>query len=228
MVTAYSLICACAICNGEFDDRDSARQVTFDAIPVRKLVGDAATLLFHTTPDGEDGPVVVASHRCICVRGLFALNEQLALMSKALKISQAEARKRFTLEEFELERQESTELNPEWSKIAWKTVSRDSVLKLLEESSAFVDDVVHPDEIESAITMPLPRLSAGNWKTLGSHPSLKAGVASGQLLFRILDLDVAKGRKYRYRVRLQFTDSADKGDRTGPWSDPGPVVAVEK
>jgi hypothetical protein len=214
-------------------DAEPKSKASFEGLPARRMIGDAALLRFVLSPEeGKAGPNRVVAKSCVCVRGIFPRNEQIALMAKTLKIDPKEARKQFELLDFQLERQEASTAKPDWKTIPWKDVPIKPASQLLTESTEFVPEVVHDEESDPVITMPLPKLSIGHWKTLATHPALKAGEPSGNSLFRFIDSDVSKGKIYRYRVRFEYADRDPEShisvaQRT-PWSDPTPEIKVDK
>lgn len=108
----------------------------------------------------------------IAVRGVFPLREQLIKFSKALNLSsESLAYPFFEIMDFTLERQTAVNGPDPWAG-EWQKVNVDLAKERLLEL-VFAQELLDPQTIDAAITMPLPERMTGRWKTsLASHPKV--------------------------------------------------------
>ena len=126
--------------------------------------------------------------------------------------------------DFELQRQEVSDLKDKTAKPEWGTISIRKAITILEWSVTFVPDPLPKTNADSVFTMPLPKRRVRDWsKELVVHPYFDKQAEHLKVRqFRFIDFDVRKEKHYRYRVRL--TVLIDKEKRTMPYSKPSAFV----
>lgn len=98
----------------------------------------------------------------VSVRMVFDMRRQTELLAEALHISPVEAGKYVEFVEYQIERKRQVPGAEPWAG-QWETLPLQDIAEILEESAAFDLEIVNPQVVRSAITMPLPRRAAGRW-----------------------------------------------------------------
>ncbi len=133
---------------------------------------------------------------------------------------------------------EDLDLNSASGRLNWRTLDLRKTRELLEQCD-HAPDTIPLALMDSAVTMPLLKLSEGTWGNAATHPNLPtvepaSKYAIEHRLFRFFDFDVNNRHAYRYRVRLKLKPSRIRdGDEPVPttysaWATTTKWESVEK
>jgi len=150
----------------------------------------------------------VRYHSGVSVRMIFPLVEQIRSMAKSLHLPQNDPQVAAAIDfvGFQIQRKRAVPGADPWLG-EWESISTDEIGEVLDKSLGFDFDVVNPGVVRSEITMPLPRLAAGQWTLAdASHKLLddfKLDPEEQQLIdrFQAKLLEEAEKRKKLMPVR---------------------------
>lgn len=111
---------------------------------------------------------------CVAVRGIIPLHELLRDVMEARHCGPTEAAGHFQLIDYILERQ-TMNRDGTWpaDDQGWEEVDRATAENILNEVDGFDLDPVPPALTDTAVTMPLPPLITGYWKSRATHPDIE-------------------------------------------------------
>ncbi len=135
--------------------------------------------------------------RYVAVRGIIPLREQLFKYKKAMHVSFGQARQLYEVIDFELQRQKMQTEGDPWGG-EWEETDIEIAKEVLLDAVSFDPEVVKAAVTDSAVTMPLPGLVMGIWKSRATHPRLEE--------FKLSDDEIQQELEYNRRLVMKYRE----------------------
>ena len=148
----------------------------------------------------------------VSVRMIFPLLEQIRSVSQSLHLPQNDPQvsQAIDFHGFQIERKRAITGADPWSG-EWESISTDEIGEILEKSFAFDLEVVNPSVTRSELTMPLPRLAAGQWTLADASHTKLEDFKLDEEEQQLLDRYQAKLLEEAERQKKMMPDPARKG-----------------
>jgi hypothetical protein len=168
-------------------------------------------------PAGTGGALAPVSNargrglRLVAIRGIFPLREQLAEFKKSCNLSTfAQVGQLFEIINFELQRKKAVHGPDPWAG-DWEDVDIEVAIEVLQDARLFDPEVVEGSVTDSVITMPLPGLVMGVWKSRATHPKLDNFTLSEEEIQQEVEFNRRLAEKWTEQRKNQPEAPVQKG-----------------